>query len=369
MKTRILTLILILFVYKSYAQVIKGAGVIYFDSIPNVNAAISGSELAYSIKMKKVFRWDRQNSTWVEISSDTTSLSNRINTKLNISDTTAMLSPYLKKTDTTSLSNRINTKLNISDTTAMLSPYLKKTDTTSLSNRINLKRDTADVIPILKGGTNATTAAAARTNLGLVIGTDVLAPNGSAANLTSFPTLNQSTTGTAANVTGIVAATNGGTGQNTYAIGDILYANTTTTLAKLSPSTAGRVLITNGSGQAPSWSDVGTAVTTLTTPTAISGSTTVTFNASGKPMAVFRQASSSGATTTITSVTISNPVTGGVYSIHLPTPTGPANQVQVNWNTTTPAFKDLALTNLGTRYYTTATIITCYYDGTDFICK
>ena len=174
---------LLLLALKGNAQVIKGAGVIYFDSMPNVNAALSGSELAYSIKMKKVFRWNRQNSTWVEISSDTTSLSNRINTKLNISDTTAMLSPYLKKADTTSLSNRINTKLNISDTsvfardwelplklnisdtTAMLSTYLKKADTTSLSNRINLKRDTADVIPILKGGTGATTAAAARTNL------------------------------------------------------------------------------------------------------------------------------------------------------------------------------------------------------------
>ena len=94
----------------------------------------------------------------------------------------------------------------------MLSPYLKKTDTTSLSNRINIKRDTADVIPILKGGTGATTAAAARTNLGLVIGTDVLAPNGSAANLTNFPTLDQNTTGTAANVTGTVAIANGGTG-------------------------------------------------------------------------------------------------------------------------------------------------------------
>jgi len=75
---------------------------------------------------------------------DTASLSNRINLKLNISDTTAMLSTYLKKADTLSLSNRINTKLNISDTTAMLSTYLKKQDTTSLSNRINLKLNISD---------------------------------------------------------------------------------------------------------------------------------------------------------------------------------------------------------------------------------
>jgi hypothetical protein len=50
-----------------------------------------------------------------------------------------------------------------------------------------------------------------------VSGTDFLAPTGSAAGLTNFPTLNQNTTGTAANVSGVVAIANGGTAATTAA--------------------------------------------------------------------------------------------------------------------------------------------------------
>jgi hypothetical protein len=76
----------------------------------------------------------------------------------------------------------------------------------SSTGRIYVKQSTPLNVPasiisgavaVVNGGTGATTVSGARTNLGLVIGTDVLAPNGSAASLTSFPTLNQNTTGTA----------------------------------------------------------------------------------------------------------------------------------------------------------------------------
>lgn len=51
-------------------------------------------------------------------------LTSGLATKLNISDTSSMLTPYLRKVDTASLSNRINLKVNISDTSTMLGNYV-----------------------------------------------------------------------------------------------------------------------------------------------------------------------------------------------------------------------------------------------------
>lgn len=116
---------------------------------------------------------------------DTTSLSNRINLKLSISDTAAMLSPYLTGGDTANLNVRINSKIDSikvsndsfyyykngapyffyeataggggtwgsitgtlssqTDLNTALNLRLLKTDTVTLSNRINLKVDSVKV--------------------------------------------------------------------------------------------------------------------------------------------------------------------------------------------------------------------------------
>ena len=63
------------------------------------------------------------------------------------------------------------------------------------------------------GGTGATTASGARTNLGLIIGTDIPSPTGTGAS----GTWGINVTGTASNVSGVVAIANGGTGATTAA--------------------------------------------------------------------------------------------------------------------------------------------------------
>jgi hypothetical protein len=55
----------------------------------------------------------------------------------------------------------------------------------------------------------------------------------------------------------VVPATAGGTGQTSYAVGDLLYADTTTTLAKLADVATGNALISGGVGVAPSWGKIG----------------------------------------------------------------------------------------------------------------
>lgn len=57
-------------------------------------------------------------------------------------------------------------------------------------------------------------------------------------------------------IVGTLAAGNGGTGQSSYSIGDILYASASNALSKLAGVAVGNALISGGVGTAPSWGKI-----------------------------------------------------------------------------------------------------------------
>ncbi len=75
---------------------------------------------------------------------------------------------------------------------------------------------------------------------------------------------------------GTLAAVNGGTGQSSYAVGDILYASTTTALSKLADVATGNALISGGVGFAPSYGKIGLTTHVSGTLPAANGGTGVT---------------------------------------------------------------------------------------------
>lgn len=83
--------------------------------------------------------------------------------------------------------------------------------------------------------------------------TFLAAPNGSSGTPTfrsivsaDIPTLNQNTTGTASNITGIAAVANGGTGLATLTANNVILGNGTSSPLFVAPGTIGNVLISNG---------------------------------------------------------------------------------------------------------------------------
>ena len=77
-----------------------------------------------------------------------------------------------------------------------------------------------------------------------------------------------------------IAAINGGTGQTGYAVGDLLYASTTTALSKLADIATGNALISGGVGVAPSWGKIGlTTHVSGTLPVANGGTNAGAFTA------------------------------------------------------------------------------------------
>jgi hypothetical protein len=75
---------------------------------------------------------------------------------------------------------------------------------------------------------------------------------------------------------GVLGATQGGTDQSSYSIGDILYADTTTSLARLADVAVGNALISGGLNAAPAWGKIALASAVSGTLPVANGGTGVT---------------------------------------------------------------------------------------------
>lgn len=114
-------------------------------------------------------------------------------------------------------------------------------------------------------------------NAGLILGyTDLTFTQFSGA-VTYTGGTNIDVTGQTISLTGTVAATNGGTGQNTVATGDLLYGSASNTWSKLTAGAAYRALVMNSSGTQVEWNAIA-----LDQANAISGTLGPTYGGTGQ---------------------------------------------------------------------------------------
>ena len=173
----------------------------------------------------------------------------------------------------------------------------------------------AGTLAVANGGTGVTTSTGSGNNVlstSPTLVTPILGTPTSATltNATGLPL----TTG----VTGTLAATNGGTGLNTYATGDIIYASATNTLSKLVAGTNGYVL--KLAGGVPTWQAASAAL--------VVGTSTVTGGSSGQILydnsGVIGEKATTGSGNVVlaTSPTLVTPVLGTPTSVTLTNATG-----------------------------------------------
>lgn len=124
----------------------------------------------------------------------------------------------------------------------------------ALTIRRGSAADTNNVLEIQNG---AGTITASLTGAGVITGSNLSGTNTGDQTITLTGDVTGSGSGSFATTIATVTAAKGGTGQTTYAVGDILYASAATTLSKLPSVITGNALISGGVTTAPLWGKIG----------------------------------------------------------------------------------------------------------------
>lgn len=208
-------------------------------------------------------------------------------------------------------------------------------------------------LPLANGGSGQTTAQLAMNAFAGAVtsgsylrgdGTNVVMSTIQAADV---PTLNQNTTGTAANVTGVVAIANGGTNATATPTAGAVPYGTGTAYAFTTAGTSGQVL-TSAGASTPTWTTPASAIT-------VTDDTTT--NATRYPL--FASVTTGNLTATFSSSTKYqfNPSTGSLTTTNL-TPTNAVTAAYGGTGLTSPGTSGNVLTSNGTAWASSAPAIT-----------
>jgi len=129
--------------------------------------------------------------------------------------------------------------VNVSATAPTANQHLRYNGSAWTPGAVAMGTDVSGTLPLANGGTAATTAANARNNLGA-------AASGANSDITSLTGL-----------TTPLAPNQGGIGLSSFTTGDLLFANNSSSLARLADVATGNALISGGVGNAPAWGKVG----------------------------------------------------------------------------------------------------------------
>ena len=196
------------------------------------------------------------------------------------------------------------------NTTAMLSAgtagqFLKSNGAAApVWGAVNMSTDLTGTLPVDKGGTGAAILSGILKGNGTNAFTAVTQPAGDLVGTTATQTLTNKTLGSGTTVTdlgtpnsgtltnctglplttgvsGTLPAASGGTGQTSYAVGDILFASTSSALSKLAGVATGNALLSGGVGAAPLYGKVGLTTHVSGTLAPANGGTGLTSFSSG----------------------------------------------------------------------------------------